>query len=148
MRIIRLPFSEIGRLKEIEATPNPDPWVREAEQFVFGGELVEFARSYRDDLSIRIVEDDTRVVALGVTYPDPRFHAVRIGSIVVDHRSRRRGLGWAILRNLVETATTSGDTICWLVHPDNYAMLACSRRIKPRPDEASIDDGYVMFVAP
>ncbi len=148
MRIVRLPFAEIGRLNELEATPNPNSWVLEAEQFVFGGELVEFARRLRDNLSIVIVEDDSSIVAIGVTYPDPRFHAVRIGSVIVDHRSRRRGLGAAVLRNLVETATTSGGTVCWLVHPNNDAMLACSRSLKPQPDEASIDDGYVMFVAP
>jgi hypothetical protein len=35
-----------------------------------------------------------------------------------------------------------------LVNKNNLGMLGCSRRVKPRPDEALLDDSYIMFVAP
>jgi GNAT superfamily N-acetyltransferase len=147
MTIVRLPFAEIGRLKDIEPTPTPDLWAKEAEQFVFGGELAEFVRRYKDELSIMIAEQEGVVVAVGVMYPDPKFYASRLGSIVVDHRSRKRGFGMAMLQAMVTEAPTAGN-VCWLVHPNNTGMLVCSRRVEPKPDEASIDDGFVMFIAP
>ena len=146
MRISRLPVTEIGRLNTIEQTPNPDPWAEEAEQFVFGGELAEFVRRYKDDLPIMIGEHEGVLVAVGVMYPDPKFYATRLGSIVVDHKARRNGHGMAMLQGLVTEALSTG-TPCWLVHPNNESMLVCSRRVEPQPDEASIDDGYVMFIA-
>ncbi len=42
---------------------------------------------------------------------------------------------------------SAGDTVCWLVHPSNVGMLTCSRRVEPTPDEAAVEDGYLMFVA-
>ncbi len=147
MRILRLPLAEIGRLNDIEPTPAPDLWAKQAEEFVFGGELAEFARRYKDELSIMIAEQEGVVVALGVMYPNPRFFATRLGSIVVDHRARRSGFGMALLQAMVSEALENG-TACWLVHSNNAGMLICSRRVEPKPDEASIDDGYVMFIAP
>ncbi len=147
MRISRLRLTEIGRLSEIEQSPVPDPWAKEAEQFVFGGELAEFVRRFKDDLSIMIGEHEGIVVAVGVMYPDPKFYATRLGSIVVDHRARRSGFGSAMLQGLVDEALKTGN-VCWLVHPNNEGMLICSRKPEPQPDEASIDDGYVMFIAP
>jgi GNAT superfamily N-acetyltransferase len=147
MRISRIRLTEIGRLGDIEQSPVPDPWAKEAEQFVFGGELAEFVRRYKDELSIMIAEQEGVVVAVGVMYPDPKFYATRLGSIVVDHRVRRSGFGMAMLQAMVTEALKTG-TACWLVHPNNAGMLICSRRVEPKPDEALIDDGYVMFVAP
>ena len=83
MRIFFLRLTEIGRLADIEPTPEPDPWAEKAEQFVFDGELAEFVRRYKDDLSILVGEQDGLVVAVGVMYPDPKFYATRLGSIVV-----------------------------------------------------------------
>jgi GNAT superfamily N-acetyltransferase len=147
MRILRLPLAEIGRLKDIEPTPAPDPWAKEAEEFVFGGELAEFVRRHKDELSIMIAEQEGVVIAVGVMYPDPRFFATRLGSIVVDQRDRRSGFGMAMLQAMVSEALETG-TACWLVHPSNAGMLICSRRVEPKPDEALIDDGYMMFIAP
>lgn len=147
MKISRLPLSEIGRLKEIEHTRDPDPWVKEAEEFVFGGELAEFVRRYKEGLSVMIGEHEGTVVAVAVLYPDPRFFATRIGSIVVGPKSRRSGYGIAMLQGLV-TETIRSGAVCWLVNKNNVGMLGCSRRVEPRPDEALLDDGYIMFVAP
>jgi GNAT superfamily N-acetyltransferase len=147
MKISRLSLAEIGRLKDIEPSPAPDPWAQEAEQFVFDGELAEFVRKYKNDLSIMVGEHDGVVIAVGVMYPDPRFYATRLGSIVVDHRVRKKGFGMNMLQGLVTEALKTGN-VCWLVHPNNQGMLICSRRVDPKPDEASIDDGYVMFIAP
>lgn len=146
--LTRLALSEVGRLKEIELASDPTPWANEAEQFVFSGELAEFARRYRDDLSIMVATRNVRLVAVAVLYPDPRFYARRIGTIVVDHRERGRGLGSSVLQSLVTIAVTSGDILCWLVHPNNGAMLSCSRHVHPTPDEVTVEDGYLMFVAP
>ncbi len=147
MRISRLQLAEIGRLKEMEPTPAPDLWAKEAEQFVFGGELAEFVRRYKDELSIMIAEQEGVAIAVGIMYPDPKFYATRLDSIVVDHRVRKRGFGMAMLQAMVTEALKTG-TACWLVHPNNAGMIVCSRRVEPYPDEASIDDGYVMFIAP
>ena len=147
MRIFFLRLTEIGRLADIEPTPEPDPWAEKAEQFVFDGELAEFVRRYKDDLSILVGEQDGLVVAVGVMYPDPKFYATRLGSIVVDHRARRSGYGMAMLQAMVSEGLKTGN-VCWLVHPNNAGMLICARRLEPKPDEASIDDGYVMFIAP
>jgi ribosomal protein S18 acetylase RimI-like enzyme len=146
--IERLSLAEIGRLRDIEPTPEPTPWADEAERFVFGAELPNFVRRYKDDLYIYVVRREMKVVAVGVMYPDPKFQAVRIGSIVVDHRQRGRGIGTTILRDLVSLSVNDGATVCWVVHTSNEVMLSCSRRIQPKPDEASVDDSYVMFVAP
>lgn len=147
MRISRLSLADVGRLKDLDPTPEPDLWAKEAEQFVFGGELAEFVRRYQDDLKIVIGEHEADVEAVGITYPDPRFFATRIGSIVVRYQSRRLGYGLAMLQELVNDAIKSGS-VCWLVHPNNKGMLACSRQVEPQPNEASIDDGYIMFIAP
>jgi ribosomal protein S18 acetylase RimI-like enzyme len=146
--LTRLALAEVGRLSEIELAPDPEPWAREAEQFVFLGELAEFARRYRDDLHIMVVEQHERIVAVAIVYPDPRFHARRISAIVVDHRHRGRGFGTAALQALVFGAVSAGDTVCWLVHPKNSAMLTCSRRVEPTPEEAAVEGDYLMFVAP
>jgi ribosomal protein S18 acetylase RimI-like enzyme len=146
--LTRLALAEVGRLSEIELAQDPEPWAREAEQFVFSGELAEFTRRYRDDLQIMVLDQHERILAVAIVYPDPRFHARRIGAIVVDHRQRGRGFGTAVLQALVSGAMSAGDTVCWLVHPINVGMLTCSRRVEPTPDEAAVEDGYLMFVAP
>jgi ribosomal protein S18 acetylase RimI-like enzyme len=144
----RLSLAEIGHLRDIAPTPDPTPWAHEAERFVLGVELPGFVRRYKDDLAIYVVRQETKVVAVGVVYPDPRFQARRIGSIVVDHRQRGRGVGSAILHELVSISVNEGATVCWVVHTSNEAMLSCSRKIQPQPDEALVEDSYVMFVAP
>jgi ribosomal protein S18 acetylase RimI-like enzyme len=146
--IERLSLAEIGHLRDIQPTPDSTPWVDEAERFVLGDELPGFVRRYKDDLAIYVVRREAKVVAVGVVYPDPRFQARRIGSIVVDHRQRGRGVGSAVLRELVRISVNDGATVCWVVHSSNEAMLACSRQLQPQPDEALVEDSYIMFVTP
>ena len=148
MKLERLPIAEIGRLHEIDVGAQSEPWVREAEHFLFGGELAEFARRYQDELFIWTLGEDGVIVAVGVEYPDQRFEAIRLGVIVVDQRHRGRGLGSIVLHELVSTHVAKGTTALWLVHPLNRSMLKCSRRLEPKPDEATVSDGYIMFVAP
>jgi GNAT superfamily N-acetyltransferase len=151
VRSIRLRPSDITRLGDLQRTP-PDatggvgPWVNEVEAFVFGAELPRLARIHGEQLELIAIEAEGNIIAVGVMYPDPVFAAIRIGALVIDHRHRGRRIGGALLRELVNRAVVVAPAL-WLVHPENQAMLTCSRQLMPPADEARLADGYFMFVA-
>lgn len=148
MNIIRLPLAHLHRLGGIERTINPNEWTSEVEEFVFGKQLTDAARSYKAALRITAIESEGVIIAAAVSFPDPLFEATtRIAALVVDPRHRGRGVGQTLLQAAVSEIVEEAATACWLVHPNNVGMLRCSRRIEPRPEEATVLD-YNMFVSP
>jgi L-amino acid N-acyltransferase YncA len=151
MKLIRLRANSIRRLKEIERTPSPQTWVAEVESFILDGG----AASHRHEplSAVLLADDDGRVVGAAVHHPSGAFPGAQyISAVLVDHRTRGRGLGRELMAAVIADARdrSSREYVIWLVHPDNVAMVALSRSIVASGTELGHDrrNGYLIFVDP
>lgn len=151
MRLVRLRANTIRRLREIERTPNAEPWTAEVESFVLDGR----AASHRlEPLSAVLVADDSgRVVGAAVHHPSAMYPGAQyISAMLLDHRVRGRGLGRQFLDAVIADArSTSGRPyVLWTVHPENHPMIAISRRTVATGVEFGTErtTGYLIFVDP
>ena len=145
MRIVRVTAQNLWRIDQLERTPQAAPWVAEAEDFLLGGRAVGHLR--RPGTTV-LAADHAAFVGLAISYPDPNYQqTIRLGSLCVDHRVRRRGVGRVLFDALVVDAVRSEPYAIWLVHPDNTAMVGLSRSHRLVADEAVAADGYVQFFA-
>jgi RimJ/RimL family protein N-acetyltransferase len=151
VRLIRLRAGTIRRLRELERTPSPDPWVAEVESFILDGG----AASHRlEPLSAILLADDAgRAIGAAVHHPAGRLAGAQyISAVLLDHRYRGRGLGDELFRAVIADArSTSGRPyVTWVVHPDNAPMIALSRRVVSEHVEIGTQQatGYLIFVDP
>jgi GNAT superfamily N-acetyltransferase len=145
VRILRITAQNVWRLEQMERSPNPTPYTLEAESFLFEGRALHHLRRAG---TIMLAADAGTLVGVGIAYPDPTYTGtIRIGSLAVDHRHRREGIGFQLFDALVTSSLLSAPYAIWLVHAANEPMLELSRRHARVTDEAPTHDGYVQFFA-
>jgi GNAT superfamily N-acetyltransferase len=151
MKLIRLRASSVRRLREIEPTPDAEPWIAEVETYILDGG----AASHRfDPLSaVLLADDDGQVLGAAVHHPASAFPGAQyISALMIDHRHRGRGLGRKFFAALLADARErSGKRyLIWTVHPQNVSMIALSRSLVADKKEFGIeaDSGYLIFIDP
>jgi GNAT superfamily N-acetyltransferase len=151
MKLIRLRASSVRRLREIERTPNAEPWVAEVEAYVLDGG----AASHRlDPLSaVLLADDDGHVLGAAVHHPASGFAGAQyISALMIDHRRRGQGLGREFfVAVLADARERSGKAyVIWTVHPQNESMIALSKSLVADKKEFGIeaDSGYLIFIDP
>lgn len=151
MKLIRLRASSVRRLREIEPTPDAEPWVAEVEKYLLEGG----AASHRfDPLSaVLLADDDGRVLGAAVHHPASAFPGAQyISAVMIDHRRRGHGLGREFfVAVLADARERSGKRyVIWTVHPQNKSMIALSKSLVADKKEFGIepDSGYLIFIDP
>jgi GNAT superfamily N-acetyltransferase len=151
MKLIRLRASSVRRLREIERTPNAEPWVAEVEAYVLDGG----AASHRLDplCAVLLADDDGHVLGAAVHHPASSFAGAQyISALMIDHRRRGQGLGREFfVAVLADARERSGKAyVIWTVHPQNESMMALSKSLVADKKEFGIetDSGYLIFIDP
>ena len=151
MKLIPLRARSVRRLREIERTPNAEPWVAEVEAYVLDGG----AASHRfDPLSaVLLADDDGNVLGAAVHHPASAFPGAQyISALMIDHRRRGHGLGREFLvAVLADARERSGKAYAiWTVRPQNESMIALSRSLVADKKEFGIEpnSGYLIFIDP
>ncbi len=151
MRLVRLRASSIRRLREIERTPNAEPWVAEVETFILDGGAAAHRLEPRS--SILLADDAGQVIGAAVHHPAAGLVGAQyLSAVLLDHRFRGQGLGKRLLRSVVDDARSSSGRpyVTWVVHPSNTAMIAVSRRLVHDHMELGVErnSGYLIFADP
>ncbi len=149
MKLVRLRASSVRRLRQIELTPNADPWVAEVEAYLLGGG----AASHRAEplSAVLLADDEGRVLGAAVHHPATGFPGAQyISAVMIDHRRRGNGLGRELFKAvLADARERSGKRyVIWTVHPQNAPMIALSRSVVADHSEFGIEPatGYLIFI--
>ncbi len=158
MRIVRVTAQNVWRLEHIAKPPLAPPWTQEAEAFLLDGRAVAYLRrvgavmlaveaAAHQNLRAPVTQPD-RCIGAAITFPDPVYQStMRLGSVCIDHRNRGQGVGKTLFGALLLEALLAEPYAVWLVHAENAAMLALSRRDPLVRAESIANNGYVQFFA-
>ncbi len=148
LALVELAPASFHRLRELERTPGePDPWVSEVEDFIFGPAVGTHLGEPASRILLAV--DGDQVVGAVVHHPDERYPGAEyISAIVVDHRKRGLGYGKQLLAAAIEHTITASKRphALWAVHPNNAPMIKLSENVGELVGVHS--SGYQVFVHP
>jgi ribosomal protein S18 acetylase RimI-like enzyme len=150
VKLVRLGPSTIHRLKAIELTLDPAPYVAEIEAFMFGRGAA--THLHEPHSALILADDSDNIVGAALHCQDESLPGCQyIAAILVDCRVRGRGFGRLLLDAVIADARqrSGHEYVRWLVHPDNAAMLKVSRSIATT-SELGIHEatGHIEFIDP
>jgi GNAT superfamily N-acetyltransferase len=151
MKLIRLRASSVRRLREIEPTPDAEPWIAEVETYILDGGAA--SRRFDQLSAVLLADDDGQVLGAAVHHPASAFQgAQNISAVMIDHRHRGHGLGREFFAAvLADARERSGKRyLIWTAHPQNESMIALSKSLVADKKEFGIEaaSGYLIFIDP
>lgn len=100
------------------------PWTSSPSDEVFRAAMID------PDIAPYVLLEAERLVAYGEIWSEPASDEIELARIIVDPGMRRRGIGSALVRELISLARgRSGGPIWVRVVPDNTAALACYAKL-------------------
>jgi ribosomal protein S18 acetylase RimI-like enzyme len=91
------------------------------------------------EVAAYVLLERERPVAYGEIWSESSSDEIELARIIVDPNERRRGLGTALVRGLIDIARQRVDAPVWVrVLPDNIVALACYAKLgfgRTSPDE-------------
>ena len=119
------------RLQSLERTPDAPTWVEEVETWAIRDAFF-WVRDPETHAALFIGEHDGDLVAV-CGYSFAQNGHWYIPALLVEYSSRDvGGFGFAILQHTLDDLRTkagTADTVTWLVHPENAAMIALSAKV-------------------